>query len=118
MDDNEEFLEQARSFLEQSGRFTRVDTASSGEEALARLAAGRHQVLIADVRLPGMDGLELTRQARALASPPRVLLLSLFEPQEYAPAGRQAGAEGFVSKWAFAQDLLAALDALGFPANP
>jgi DNA-binding NarL/FixJ family response regulator len=71
-----------------------------------------------DIRMPGMDGVEATRRIRALptgaatAEPPRVLILTTFDLDEYVYAALRADASGFLLKDALADDLLAAVRAV------
>ncbi|MCX7960391.1 MAG: response regulator [Burkholderiales bacterium] len=73
VDDEERVLNALRALL---GERFEIETATSGEEALARLQAGRFHVLVSDQRMPGMAGVELLRRARALAPDTVRLLLT------------------------------------------
>jgi DNA-binding NarL/FixJ family response regulator len=84
--------------------------AASGEEALEQIRGTAFQLLILDLNLPGLGGLELLR--RLLRSNPRlsVLIFSLHTEAIYATRAMEAGARGFVSKNATPEELLAAID--------
>jgi DNA-binding NarL/FixJ family response regulator len=70
-------------------------------------------VVLMDVRMPGMDGIEATRRLRAAANPtPRVVILTTFDLDEYVFDGLRAGASGFLFKDTLAADLLAAVRAV------
>lgn len=69
----------------------------SGEAALAWLEAGQADVLLMDVRMPGLGGVGATREVRARGGPP-VVLLTTFEDDEDMIAGLRAGAAGYVLK--------------------
>ena len=77
-----------------------VGEAANGAEAVAVAQATKPDVILMDVRMPEMDGLEATRQI--LSSPetasPRVLVLTTFDLDEYVYEGLRAGASGFVLK--------------------
>jgi DNA-binding NarL/FixJ family response regulator len=97
--------------------------AGNGREAVARAAQLRPDVVVMDVRMPELSGIEATRQVVALApDPPRVVLLTTFDLDEYVFDGLLAGASGFLLKHAPPEEILlgiraaAAGDALVSPA--
>jgi two-component system, NtrC family, response regulator HydG len=69
-----------------------------GREALARLGAGGFDVVVTDLRMPEVDGLAVLRAARALPSPPEVVLMTAFATAESAVAAMKAGAADYVVK--------------------
>ena len=75
-----------------------VGDAGTGEEALAVVRDTRPDVVVMDIRMPGMDGIEATRQITAGAGGPRVLILTTFDEDEYVYAALRAGASGFLVK--------------------
>lgn len=86
-----------------------VGEAGDGAEALARLAVTPTDVLLMDVRMPHMDGVEATRQLLTHPNAPRVIVLTTFDLDEYAFAALRAGASGFLLKDAPPEDLLSAI---------
>ncbi len=87
-----------------------VGQAADGREALERLAATRVNVVLMDVRMPRMDGVEATRLLRARGPDvPRVVVLTTFDLDEYAFAALKAGAAGFLLKDSPPADLLSAI---------
>lgn len=86
-----------------------VGEASDGNEALAQAAALHPDVILMDVRMPGMDGIEATRQLSALDSSARVIILTTFDLDEYAFAGLQAGASAFLLKDVAPEELVHAV---------
>ena len=86
-----------------------VGEAGDGGEALEQLSATRADVVLMDVRMPRMDGVEATRRLLARTDPPRVLVLTTFDLDEYAFAALRAGAAAFLLKDARPEDLLGAI---------
>jgi two-component system invasion response regulator UvrY len=89
-----------------------IAEAASGEEALEKVRIAAFQLLILDLNLPGLGGLELLR--RLVRSVPRlpILVFSLHTEAIYAIRAMEAGARGFVSKNAKAEELLAAVETI------
>ena len=89
-----------------------VGEAGDGREALERLAATRADVVLMDVRMPRLDGVEATRLLAAREGAPRVIVLTTFDLDEYAFAAIKAGAAAFLLKDAAPPDLLGAIRAV------
>jgi DNA-binding NarL/FixJ family response regulator len=89
-----------------------VAEAGDGEEALRALAGARPDVVLMDVRMPRMDGVEATRRICAEPDAPKVLILTTFDLDEYAFSALRAGAGGFMLKDVPPGDLLAAIRAV------
>ena len=75
-----------------------VGQAGDGREAVRLVRELRPDVVVMDIRMPGMDGIEATRQATAEPDPPRVLVLTTFDDDEYVYGALRAGASGFLLK--------------------
>jgi DNA-binding NarL/FixJ family response regulator len=86
-----------------------VGEAGDGVEAVSAARELRPDVVLMDVRMPRVDGIEATRQIAAMAEPPRVLVLTTFDLDEYVFAALRAGASGFLLKDAPEAQLLAAI---------
>jgi DNA-binding NarL/FixJ family response regulator len=92
-----------------------VGEASTGEQAYALARRVRPDVLLMDIRMPGMDGIEATRRITAdpATSATRVLILTTFDLDEYVYAALSAGASGFLLKDATPEELLHAVRVVG-----
>jgi DNA-binding NarL/FixJ family response regulator len=86
-----------------------VGEASDGREAIAAVGELRPDVVLMDIRMPNLDGLEATRRILAEPDPPRVLVLTTFDLDEYVFAALRAGASGFLLKDAPEEQLTAAI---------
>jgi DNA-binding NarL/FixJ family response regulator len=99
-----------RMILDETDDIEVVGEAADGAQALAVVGRTRPDVVLMDVRMPGMDGIEATRRLRAGPDPvPRVVILTTFDLDEYVYAGLRAGASGFLLKDTLAADLVAAV---------
>jgi DNA-binding NarL/FixJ family response regulator len=98
-----------RTILEDADGFEVVGEAADGIEAVDRAARLHPDVVLMDVRMPKLDGIEATRRIRAQPQPPRVLVLTTFDLDEYVYAGLRAGASGFLLKDLLTGDLLSAI---------
>ncbi|RSN64799.1 response regulator [Actinomadura sp. WAC 06369] len=101
-----------RMLLEGTSGTTAVGEAGHGAEAVRMAADLRPDVVLMDVRMPGMDGIEATRRIVAAGGRTRVLILTTFDLDEYAYAGLRAGASGFLLKDARPEELIAGIRAV------
>jgi DNA-binding NarL/FixJ family response regulator len=106
VDDQELVRTGFRLILEAEADFAVTGEAADGESALALIARTRPDVVLMDVRMPGMDGIEATRRVSA---PTRVLVLTTFDLDEVVWEAIRAGAAGFLLKTAPADDLVRAV---------
>jgi len=98
-----------RMILDETDDIEVVGEAADGGLGVDTVARTRPDVVLVDVRMPGMDGIEATRRIRALANPPKVIILTTFDLDEYVFAGLRAGASGFLLKDTLAVDLVTAV---------
>jgi DNA-binding NarL/FixJ family response regulator len=89
--------------------FTVVGTASDGAEAVRLCRLACPDVVLMDIRMPGMDGIEATRQLASGPAGPRVLILTTFDLDEYVYDALRAGASGFLLKDVTAERLFEAV---------
>lgn len=108
VDDHRVVREGTRRILEAAG-FEIVGEAGTGEEALEAVAESRPDVVLADVRLPGMTGIELTAALREAHPATKVLVLSAYANPAYARAALKAGAVGYLVKTASDDELAVAV---------
>ncbi|MEV7071595.1 response regulator transcription factor [Streptomyces sp. NPDC093990] len=101
-----------RMLLESQDDLTILGEAANGTEAVRMTAELHPDVVLMDVRMPGLDGIEATRRITATGDRTRVLILTTFDLDEYAYAGLRAGASGFLVKDAQPEDLLSGIRAV------
>ncbi|MGH8905155.1 MAG: response regulator [Egibacteraceae bacterium] len=100
-----------RMILDRASDIDVVGEAGNGAEAIEFARDTQPDVILMDVRMPGVDGVEATRRIRAEAGEdtPRILFLTTFDLDEYVYAGLRAGGSGFLLKDTLAPDLLSAI---------
>ena len=101
-----------RSRLEAAFRRCRVIEAGSGEEAIALLGVESPRLVVADIGLPGMNGIETTRRIKALLPSTQVVMLTMYDDEAYRAAAAAAGASAYVSKRLVQIDLVPTVAAL------
>ncbi|RFA12527.1 DNA-binding response regulator [Subtercola boreus] len=101
-----------RMVLEAEPGFVVVGEASDGASGVRQAAALRPDVILMDVRMPGMNGIEATRAIVREVPESRVLILTTFDLDEYAFEALRAGASGFLLKDARPAELVAAISAV------
>ncbi|PPS75834.1 response regulator [Streptomyces sp. MH60] len=101
-----------RMLLESQDDMTVVGEAANGAEATRMTAELHPDVVLMDVRMPGLDGIEATRRIVAGGGRTRVLILTTFDLDEYAYSGLRAGASGFLVKDAQPEELLSGIRAV------
>jgi len=98
--------------LDAADGITVVGEAANGEAAVSQVAAHAPDVVLMDIRMPGMDGLEATRViTRGAAATPKVVMLTTFDLDDYVYEALRAGASGFLLKDSPRHDLIAAVRA-------
>ncbi|MBZ3901287.1 MULTISPECIES: response regulator [Streptomyces] len=101
-----------RMLLQGTPGLTPVGEAEHGGEAVRLASRLRPDVVLMDIRMPGMDGLEATRRIVASGGRTRVLIVTTFDLDEYAYEGLRAGASGFLLKDARPEELVAGIHAV------
>ncbi len=82
-----------------------IGEAMNGHEAVSQAAALRPDVILMDVRMPVLDGLQATREITAMLDPPKILVLTTFDLDDYVYEALRSGASGFLLKDASATEL-------------
>ena len=108
-DDHEVVRAGFAAILDTQPDFTVLGTAADGTEAVQTCREQRPDVVLMDIRMPGMDGIEATRQLTSAGSGPRVLVLTTFDLDEYVYDALRAGASGFLLKDVTAEGLFDAV---------
>jgi len=108
VDDDEDICLYLREFLTREG--FRVATVSKAADALVEIRQGRHQIVLLDVRLPGVDGLELLRQIRAIDSDICVIVMTGYPSVQSAVDSMKAAAFDYLQKPFDLQDLRVVLE--------
>ncbi|MGY1620390.1 response regulator transcription factor [Geodermatophilus sp. SYSU D00691] len=112
VDDEELVRFGLRTVLEAAGDFEVVGEAGDGAAGVAAARELRPDVVLTDIRMPGMDGLAATKQILALPDPPQVAVLTTFHVDEYVYAALAAGAAGFLLKDTPPREIAAAVRAV------
>ena len=106
VDDQVAYLRALASVIRETPGFEVVGEASSGEDSLAAASALCPDLVLMDVNLPGIDGLEATRRLLGGDRPPVVLLLSTYDQDAGEQLVAESGASGYLTKSAFGPDQL------------
>ncbi len=112
VDDHEVVRTGLRSFLESQEGMQVVAEAGSGVEAIAQALRECPDVVVMDITMPGMDGLEATRRLKQTCPQVNVLALTVHEDKQYLFEMMAAGASGYLTKQSAAEDLVAAIHAV------
>jgi DNA-binding NarL/FixJ family response regulator len=108
VDDQEPFRQAARMVVELTDGFEVVGEAETGEDSVAMSQELHPGLVLMDVNLPGINGLDATRQILGSSDTVVVLLLSTYEEAEYAPRAAECGAAAYIPKSSFGPDRLEA----------
>jgi DNA-binding NarL/FixJ family response regulator len=107
VDDQVAFVRAVTGVIEETPGFEIVGVAASGEEALQLAATLVPDLVLMDINLPGIDGLEATRRLREGAGhSPTVFLLSTYDEDAGDELVAESGAAAYVTKWSFGPDRL------------
>ena len=106
VDDSPEFIRALSRFLASDPEIQIVDLAYSAQDALDKIRRSQVDLVLMDLAMPGANGLEATRWIKAQPDAPLVLILTLYDSEEYRAEAELVCADGFVSKLASDEELL------------
>jgi DNA-binding NarL/FixJ family response regulator len=121
VEDNNEIRETLAFFISNSPGFECVAACASGEEALALLPELKPNVILMDIGLPGINGIECIKQLRSSSPESQIMMLTVFEDDERIYQSLEAGANGYLIKKTEPAKLLEAIGELhrgGAPMSP
>jgi DNA-binding NarL/FixJ family response regulator len=107
-DDHAIFREGLRQILEDVPELV-VDEASRGQEVLDKVAKQDYDLLLLDIAMPGLSGLETLKLLRSQKPKLRVLILSMYPEEQYAVRAIKAGAYGYITKASASEELIQAI---------
>ncbi len=111
-DDHDVVRAGLKSLLESQPGLSVVAEARNGEEAIQRALETHPSLILMDISMPGMDGLEATRQLKLSLPETPILALTIHDDKHYFMAMLAAGASGYLTKQAAAEELVAAIHAV------
>ena len=101
-----------KAMLESTGRIDVAGEASSGEEAVTKARTLEPDIVIMDLAMPGMGGVQATRHITGLGLDTKVLVLTIHDEDEFLVPALNAGASGYLNKSVADTDLMGAIEAL------
>jgi len=111
-DDHAILREGIKALLEKQGNMEVVAEASNGQEAVSKVSQFQPDIVVLDISMPMMEGLEATRRIKREAPDVKVLILTMYDDSEYFFQLLRAGASGYVTKKAVGKDLITAIEAV------
>ncbi len=112
VDDHDVIRTGLRSFLETQPGLQVVAEAKNGGEAILRAPQAHPNIILMDITMPEMDGLEATRQLKSLCPDSLILALTVHDDKQYFMEMLAAGASGYITKQAAAEELVSAIHAV------
>ncbi len=106
VDDSHEFLEAADRFLGTDPRVEVLDSVLDGAQALEKIETLQPDLVLLDLSMPGVGGLDALKQIHQLEDPPKVIILTLYDTSIYRSEAEKYRADGFLHKNDFGVELL------------
>ena len=108
-DDHEMFREGIKRICEDNPDLVIAGEAGNGNEVLEKVAERDYDLLLLDIAMPGLNGLDTLKQLKSLKPKLRVLVLSMYPEDEYAVRAIKAGAAGYLTKAKASRELMEAI---------
>lgn len=112
VDDDPRFRQRVRDLLAPEPGITVVGEAVDGMDAIAKARELEPDMILLDIRMPGMSGLDAARQLKAERPELKILILSLYDLEEYRSIARANGVNGYIVKHSLVEELLPAIHAI------
>ncbi|MBE0480143.1 MAG: response regulator transcription factor [Dehalococcoidia bacterium] len=111
-DDHKIVRQGIRVLLESEPDLSVIGEAANGTEAISLVNELKPDILVVDLKMPGLNGIEVTRRVTRACPGTRVVVLSMYDNEAYVVSALEAGARGYVRKEASADDLVCAIHAV------
>lgn len=109
VDDHPMIRHGIKALLEDVPQMSVVDEASNGEEAIKKYSGNDYDLLIMDIKMPGLDGIEATKSIKKLDKDAKILALSMYDEHRFITRMLQAGAKGYILKNTGKEELVTAI---------
>jgi DNA-binding NarL/FixJ family response regulator len=109
-DDHRMFRQGLRELLERKTRFAIVGEASTGREALAKVAELQPDIILLDIQMPELDGVAVARQLREHHPEVKIIMLTMYRQDQHLLEAIKAGARGYLLKDADGEELIAVIE--------
>lgn len=112
VDDDPRFRQRVRDLLAHESGITVVGEAVDGLDAIAKTRELEPDLILLDIRMPGMNGLDAARQLKTERPEVKILILSLYDLEEYRTIARTDGVNGYIVKHSLVEELLPVIQGL------
>lgn len=112
LDDNLYFLSAAIEFIKTDENFNVIGHSLKGDEALEIIKKEKPEIIIVDYVMSGMNGIEVTKIIKSMDYSPIVIIITQFDSQDYKEQALQNGADGFVPKTKFGEEIIPTIQSL------
>jgi len=106
VDDNSKFLQLAKNILSSDKDIAVIGEAMDGKEAISKVKELKPDIVLMDVRMPGMNGLTATSSIKQIMPEVKVLIVTIYDSDEYKEAAMSSGASGFIVKKSIQDELI------------